>query len=140
MSITSSIEYLGNLRTNCIHIQSNSEVVTDAPKDNNGKGERFSPTDLVATSLASCMITVMGIKANDSSISFKLVSAHVTKAMASNPRRISRITVNFSVGDSWNKKERKIMENTARTCPVAKSLSSEVFQEISFIYIVDSAV
>ncbi|MBT8326692.1 MAG: OsmC family protein [Bacteroidia bacterium] len=138
MSITSRVEYIGNLRTKCIHIQSNSEVVTDAPKDNNGKGERFSPTDLVATSLASCMITVMGIKANNASISFKLVSAEVTKVMASNPRRICKIMVSFSIGDNWNKKERMIMEKTARTCPVAKSLSSEVLQKIDFSYTLDN--
>ena len=134
MSITSSVTYIGSLRTNCIHIQSNSEVVTDAPKDNNGKGERFSPTDLVATSLASCMITVMGIKANESAMVFDQVSAKITKIMASNPRRISKIIVRFTVADKWNEKERKIMENTARTCPVAKSLSAEVEQEISFNY------
>ena len=134
MNITSTVTYLGDLRTKCIHVQSSSEVVTDAPKDNNGKGERFSPTDLVATALASCMITVMGIKANSSSIDFKQVTAQVTKTMASHPRRISKILVDFQIGEIWNEKEKKIMENTALTCPVAKSLSSDVEQEIRFNY------
>ena len=138
MGITSTSEYQGNLRTKCVHIQSGSIVETDAPKDNNGKGELFSPTDLVATALASCMLTVMGIKARESDISFVKISTEITKVMASNPRRISEIIVAFSIGELWNKKEKMIMENTARNCPVAKSLSPELGQKLSFNYTAES--
>jgi putative redox protein len=132
--MTSTVNYLGDLRTDCTHVASDSVIQTDAPKDNNGKGELFSPTDLVATALASCMITVMGIKAAQSNISFIQVKAQVTKIMAADPRRISGVQINIEVGDSWSEKDKKIMENTAKTCPVAKSLHPDLRQEISFYY------
>lgn len=132
--MTSTVNYLGDLRTDCTHVASDSVIQTDAPKDNNGKGELFSPTDLVATALASCMITVMGIKAAQSNISFIQVKAQVTKIMAADPRRISGVQINIEVGDSWSEKDKKIMENTAKTCPVAKSLHPDLRQEINFYY------
>ena len=132
--MTSDIVYLSNLRTRCTHIQSNNQIETDAPIDNNGSGNRFSPTDLVATALASCMITVMGIKANQMGISFKDVSASVVKKMAANPRRISSVSVVLTIGDIWNDREREIMENTAKSCPVSKSLSPDLEQHLSFFY------
>ena len=94
----------------------------------------FSPTDLVATALASCMITVMGIKAEQTNIQLTQVKALVKKVMANDPRRISMIQVQLEVRDSWSEKERKIMENTAKTCPVAQSLHPDIKQEITFVY------
>ncbi|HBN03131.1 MAG TPA: osmotically inducible protein OsmC [Bacteroidetes bacterium] len=132
--MTSTVTYQTNLRTECTHIASKSTIHTDAPIDNKGKGELFSPTDIVATALASCMITVMGIKAEQSNIHFTQVNATVTKLMASDPRRISTIEIEIEVGDRWSEKEQKIMENTAKTCPVAQSLHPDIKQEIAFIY------
>ncbi len=133
--MTSNVNYQGGLRTVCKHIKSASVVETDAPIDNNGNGERFSPTDLIATALASCMIIVMGIKANQSGIAFDTVNAEVQKIMAIDPRRISEIQVVISVQETWTDKEKAIMENTAKTCPVAKSLHPDLIQNIKFIYV-----
>ncbi len=134
IKMTSNVEYIKNLSTSCTHIKSGSQILTDAPTDNNGKGEKFSPTDLVATSLAACMLTVMGIKAEEDKISFQNISASVEKIMESNPRRISEIKIIMSIGEVWSKKEKSIMERTACTCPVAKSLHPDLLQEIEFIY------
>lgn len=132
--MTSNVQYLSELRTRCTHIRSGSDLVTDAPVDNNGKGETFSPTDLVATALASCMITVMGIKAAQSDISFSNVSAQVLKVMDSKPRRISEIKVVIDIQEGWTSKEKAIMEKTGLNCPVAKSLSENLKQDIVFNY------
>ena len=132
--MTSTVTYQNNLRTECTHLASTSTIYTDAPIDNNGKGELFSPTDLVATALASCMITVMGIKAEQTNIQFTQLNALVKKVMANDPRRISMIQVQLEVRDGWSEKERKIMENTAKTCPVAQSLHPDIKQEITFVY------
>ena len=132
--MTSKVQYKGNLRTECTHMKSGSVVSTDAPVDNNGNGALFSPTDLVATSLASCMITVMGIKANQSGISFNKVQAEVLKSMESNPRRISEVKVKIEIDENWSTKEREIMERTGLTCPVAQSLQPDAIQNISFVY------
>lgn len=132
--MTSKVQYKGNLRTECTHMKSGSVVSTDAPVDNNGNGALFSPTDLVATSLASCMITVMGIKADQSGISFNKVQAEVLKSIKSNPRRISEVKVKIEIDENWSTKEREIMERTGLTCPVAQSLHPDVIQNISFVY------
>jgi putative redox protein len=132
--MTSNVNYKGGLRTVCEHIKSASVVETDAPIDNNGNGERFSPSDLVATALASCMITVMGIKANQSGVAFDTVNGEVHKIMAADPRRISEIQIMIIVQETWTDKEKTIMENTAKTCPVAKSLHPDLVQNIKFIY------
>jgi len=132
--MTSNVNYKGGLRTVCEHIKSASVIETDAPKDNNGNGERFSPTDLVATALASCMITVMGIKAKESDIAFNTINAKVQKIMSADPRRISEIQVVISVHETWTDKEKNIMENTAKTCPVAKSMHPDLVQNIKFVY------
>src|SRR5690606_21060106 len=115
---TSKVTYLGDLRTENEHLKSGNKYITDAPTDNQGKGEAFSPTDTVATGLANCMITVMGIKANDLNVNMDGTTAVVTKTMDANPRRISKIeiTVDFPAGIEG--KSRKILENTGRTCPV----------------------
>jgi putative redox protein len=130
----SEVSYQGNLRTVCKHLKSQSTIETDAPTDNNGNGERFSPTDLVATALASCMITVMGIRAQLSGIPFETVVASVQKSMGISPRRITEIKVEIVVYDSWSDKQREIMEQVARGCPVAQSLSPRLVQNVSFKY------
>lgn len=132
--MTSKVVYQGNLRTLCTHTKSSNSIETDAPIDNNGKGELFSPTDIVATALAACMITVMGIKAHSSKVPFDNIESEVTKIMGSNPRRISEIVVRFIIGEEWNDKQKTIMENTAQTCPVAQSLSPDLVQTVVFDY------
>jgi putative redox protein len=133
--ITSTVQYDGDLRTTCTHVRSSSSIITDAPVDNHGKGEAFSPTDLLATSLASCMLTTMGIRAMKENIPFPKASAEVTKIMGSNPRRVTGIvvTVNMS-GLTLTDEQKKILEDTAVNCPVAKSLHPEISQEVSFEY------
>lgn len=129
---TSKVTYLGNLRTVSIHLQSNSEIVTDAPLDNNGRGEAFSPTDTVANGLASCMFTVMGIKARDLEVDFSGSTAEVTKIMGTEPRRITEIHVTFNFSINPNEKTKTILERTALTCPVYYSLHPEIKKEIVF--------
>ncbi len=134
--ITSKVTYLGELRTEATHIQSNTTIHTDAPKDNHGKGEMFSPTDLVATALASCMISIMGIVAMKDGITpVDGATAEVTKVMYADPRRIGEIhiTVTFPK-KNYTDKEKKIYENAAYTCPVAKSLHPDLKQIINFVW------
>ncbi len=130
--MTSKVIYLGDLRTENLHIKSGNSFVTDAPLDNNGKGEAFSPTDTVATGLASCMLTVMGIKARDLNVDMSGSAAEVTKVMASNPRRISEINVVLSFPFQADDKIKKILENTAKTCPVHYSLHPDIKKDIVF--------
>jgi uncharacterized OsmC-like protein len=129
---TSKVTYLGDLRTSSIHLQSGSEIISDAPLDNNGKGEAFSPTDTVANGLASCMFTVMGIKARDLGVDFSGSSAEVTKVMAAEPRRISDIHVIFNMNLKADEKTKTILERTALTCPVHFSLHPDIKKEIVF--------
>jgi len=129
---TSKIVYKGNLRTENTHLKSGNTFITDAPVDNNGKGEAFSPTDTVATALANCMLTVMGIKANQMEVSIDGAEALVTKVMASNPRRISEIDVVLHLPQEVSEKERKILEHTAATCPVHYSLHPDIKKTIAF--------
>jgi uncharacterized OsmC-like protein len=132
--ITSIVKYTGNKNTQAIHVRSNSVIETDAPPDNNGKGEKFSPTDLLATSLASCMITIMSILAERENIPLE-VSAEVTKIMADNPRRVGEIQIKLSIKDfNYTDKQKKMLENAAYTCPVAKSLHPDIQQKISIIW------
>ncbi|MEZ4803754.1 MAG: OsmC family protein [Gelidibacter sp.] len=130
--MTSKVTYLGDLRTECTHLQSGNTFITDAPLDNNGKGEAFSPTDTVATGLATCMMTVMGIKARDIGIDMKGTTASVNKIMAADPRRISRIEVIFELPFKVDDKSRTILERTANTCPVHYSLHPDIEREIVF--------
>jgi uncharacterized OsmC-like protein len=129
---TAKVTYLGNLRTECEHLKSGATFITDAPIDNNGKGEAFSPTDTVATGLASCMITMMGIKAGILDVSLDGTTAMVTKTMAAEPRRISRIDVEIKVPTNLSEKTQKILENTANTCPVLYSLHPDIEKLIVF--------
>ena len=129
--MTSKVIYKGNLRTECTHLKSGNSFITDAPTDNNGKGEAFSPTDTVATALASCMITVMGIKASQLEVDLAGAKAEVTKTMAANPRRISAIKVNLELPEIVDEKSRKILEHTAKTCPVLQSLHPDIELDIT---------
>jgi len=130
--MTSKVTYLGDLRTSSIHTNSGSEIISDAPLDNNGKGEAFSPTDTVANALASCMFTVMGIKARDMEVDFSGSTAEVTKVMGTEPRRITEVHVTFNMSISADDKTRTILEKTAMTCPVFFSLHPDIKKEITF--------
>lgn len=131
---TSKVLYNGGLRTTATHLQSSVQIITDAPLDNQGKGEAFSPTDLLATSLASCMFTIMGITARTHEIDIDDASAEVTKIMGIEPRRVTEIHVNFSFPkkDAYSDKQKKILENAAITCPVYYSLHPDIKKVINF--------
>jgi putative redox protein len=130
---TSTVKYLGGLSTEATHLRSNTIIHTDAPVDNHGKGEKFSPTDLVATALASCMVSIMGIQANTSNIMLGDIDAEITKVMSANPRKISEIVVviHFSNHD-YTEREKTILMNAAKTCPVALSLHPDIKQTVTF--------
>lgn len=130
--MTSKVLYQGELRAQSTHLKSGSSFITDAPTDNHGKGEAFSPTDTVATGLASCMLTVMGIKARDMDVDLEGSTAAVTKVMSSSPRRISRIEVQLELPAAVGEKQRKILENTGMTCPVHQSLHPDIERDITF--------
>ena len=132
--MTSVVSYLGNLRTESVHISSNEKIVTDAPTDNNGKGEAFSPTDLVASSLSSCILTVIGIVSKQIKFDLTNTTSSVKKIMGDNPRRIVEIEVKIEFSQSTDSKKRAIIEKTALNCPVAKSLHPDIKQTISFIW------
>lgn len=134
--LISKVTYQGELRTSATHLLSNTTIVTDAPLDNQGKGEAFSPTDLVATATASCMLSIMGIAARTHHMDITGATVDVTKVMASNPRRISEIHCHLTVPDrGLDEKQRMILENAARTCPVIQSLSSEILKVIRFTFV-----
>lgn len=125
--------YKGNLRVESTHLQSGTVIETDAPTDNNGKGERFSPTDLVATALGDCMMTIMGIKAEQMELNLEGTEIEVEKIMSASPRRIAEIKVDFTMpkGD-FSDKDKKIIEAAALTCPVTQSLHPDTKQTITF--------
>jgi len=131
---TSKVTYQGDLRTTAIHLQSNNEIITDAPTDNHGKGEDFSPTDLLATSLASCMLTIIGIKAVDMGIDIKGTVAEVTKIMAADPRRVSEVHIVMTFMQALDDRTQKILYNTALNCPVAQSIHPDITQNLTFSY------
>jgi len=129
---TSNVTYKGALRTVSVHLRSGNEIITDAPVDNNGKGEAFSPTDTVATALASCMLTIMGVKASAKEINIEGASADVTKTMGVNPRRITKIDVVFKLPFTFDNVTKTILERAALTCPVYYSLHSDIEKNITF--------
>lgn len=130
-----SISYSGNLRCKATHVQSGSQLQTDAPLDNNGKGELFSPTDLLAASLATCMITVMGIAAEKNGFVQGRVSADVEKVMAADPRRVQEVKVKVTFEDSsYTDKQKEVLERAGLNCPVAKSLNQSLIQAVEFFY------
>lgn len=127
--MTSTVVYNGELRTTCTHLRSGSFFETDAPVDNNGKGERFSPTDLMATSLATCMITVMGIKARTMGFDLNDVKIEVLKIMKADPRRVGGIELTFHIPDALkdiDEKTKAILRNTGNTCPVQFSIHPDI--------------
>lgn len=133
--MTSSVTYQGSLRTVCTHLQSNSHIETDAPVDNHGKGERFSPTDLLATSLAACMMTVMGIKARDMQVDLEGLTIQVQKNMQSEPRRVAGIELTVQIPALLQQADHKIktiLKNTGTTCPVIKSIHPDIVVQIDW--------
>ncbi len=133
---TSELEYQGELRTIATHVFSGTSIFTDAPLDNHGKAQSFSPTDLLATALASCMITVMGIEANKHNIDLTGTKLFIQKQMAINPRRVSKVIIHFDIKSSViSEKEKSMLEDIALNCPVAKSINTEIKQEITFSYL-----
>ena len=133
--ITVETKYLGELRAEARHVRSGITLVTDAPVDNQGKGEAFSPTDLLATSLGNCMMTLVGIAARTHNFKVNGTIIRITKIMAENPRRVSEVIVEFTFPErSYTDKEKTIIENAARTCPVARSLHPDLKQTIIFNY------
>lgn len=128
----SIVTYKGDLRCESIHLQSSETMISDAPVDNNGKGEAFSPTDAVATSLASCALTVMGIKAQELGVDLKGSVAKVNKIMASNPRRIAQIHIDLDMKGEVDQRAKLILERVGMTCPVFYSLHPDLEKKISF--------
>lgn len=128
-----TLSYQGQLRTTMQHLQSGSDVITDAPVDNHGKGEAFSPTDLVSSALASCVMTIMAIKAGDMGYDDIKMEARVWKTMASNPRRISKIQVELDLHiPEVTDQHKLILERTTRACPVARSLHPDTQKDVVF--------
>jgi putative redox protein len=132
--MTSNVTYIGDLRTQSVHLASGAEMITDAPVDNHGKGEAFSPTDTVANALGTCMLTVMGIKAEQNGWNMNGTVASVTKIMQSEPRRIAEIIVEVQMNGSFDEKQRLILERTGLNCPVLLSLHPEVKKTIHFYW------
>ncbi len=130
--MTSKVTYLGALRTKNEHMASGGTYLTDAPLDNHGKGEAFSPTDTIATGLANCILTVMGIKAKSLEVDLEGATAKVTKTMASNPRRIAKIEIVFDFPVVVDQKQRAILEGVGHTCPVHYSLHPDIDKDIVF--------
>ncbi|MTI21989.1 OsmC family peroxiredoxin [Fulvivirga sp. RKSG066] len=128
-------EYLGELRSTNQHLKSGQKVITDAPTDNNGKGEAFSPTDLVCSALSACMMTIMGIVARRENVDLTGMTSKITKEMSANPRKIAKITVEFEKnGLEASDKQKEMLKNAALTCPVALSLDPAIEQKVSFSF------
>ncbi len=132
---TITSEYLGNLRVATKHVESDTTIITDAPIDNGGQGRSFSPTDLAATALGTCALTIMGLAAEKHSLDISGATMNIVKEMSANPRRIARLEVTFTMpANNFSEKDKTILENAAHTCPVHKSLAPEVVQEFIFIW------
>jgi len=133
--MTSKTIYLGELRVKATHLKSGEIMITDAPTDNNGKGAAFSPTDTVATGLASCMLTIMGIRADKKNLNIQGATAEITKTMASNPRRISKIEITITMPKiGVDKSFQELLEMAAKGCPVAQSLHPDIEQVVTFVW------
>lgn len=126
--------YVGGLRTEAIHIKSGAKIITDAPLDNHGKGESFSPTDLVCAGLGSCMLTIIGISSNTHGFNIEGTEMEITKTMSADPRRIAEIRIEFNFPMDYTDKQKKIIEGSAHACPVGHSLHPETIQVITFNY------
>lgn len=131
--MTAAVTYLGELRTEATHLLSGIKIITDAPPDNQGRGEAFSPTDLCATSLATCMLTIMGISARNHGLNITGTNASVLKIMAADPRRIAQIEIHFMMPQNdFTEVQKKMLEAAARNCPVAFSLAEGIAQVVTF--------
>lgn len=130
--MTSKVTYIGDLRTTSVHLQSGTEILSDAPKDNHGKGEAFSPTDLVANSLATCMISIMGIKSRDLNVDLTGSTVEVSKIMQAEPRKIAKIITVLNMNIAADEKTKTILERAAMTCPVMLSLHPDIEKEVTF--------
>lgn len=130
--MTSKAVYLGQLRVASTHLKSGEVIISDAPTDNNGKGQAFSPTDMVANALAACMLTIMGIKAIQAGINIEQTTAQVLKTMTSNPRRISTIEIKLQMPSGIESKYRTLLQAAALNCPVAKSIDPAIEQRVEF--------
>lgn len=124
--------YQGTLRTQAKHVQSGTEILTDAPIDNQGKGEAFSPTDLLAAALGSCMLTIMGIAAREHQMNIENTTCSITKIMAANPRRVAEIVVDLKFPENYSDKQQKTLERAALTCPVYLSLHPDLKKSVNF--------
>ncbi len=132
---TVTTKYLGSLRTESIHVQSGNKLITDAPVDNQGRGEAFSPTDLVATAFGCCVLTIMGIAAQTHGFSIEGAEVQTTKVMGTDPRRIVELVSEFTMPhDNYSPKQKKIIELTAKECPVFNSLHPDMKKTITFKY------
>jgi len=132
---TAKTKYIGDLRTEMTHVRSGSVVTTDAPVDNKGKGEYFSPTDLVASALGSCAFTIMGIAAREHGFSIDGASCKITKIMTDKPRKIGEIKIEFDLtSNTYTENQKKILDHCVKTCPVALSLNESVFQNVTLIF------
>ncbi|MCJ8152788.1 OsmC family protein [Chryseobacterium sp. SSA4.19] len=132
--MTSKVTYIGGLRCSAEHLQSGTVIESDAPTDNHGKGEKFSPTDLCATSLAECALTTIAILGKDKNINIEGAYCNLQKIMAAGPRRIAEIVCNFVFSSEYSEEEKAFIEETAHNCPVAKSLHPDLVQTMVFIY------
>jgi putative redox protein len=132
---TAKTKYIGDLRTEIIHVRSGSVIITDAPVDNKGKGENFSPTDMVASALGSCIFTIMGIAAREHGFSIDGSTCTITKIMTEAPRKIGEIKIDFDfTANEYTDKQKKILEYCVKTCPVALSLNESVFQNVRLLF------
>jgi putative redox protein len=140
--MTASIIYAGNLRTVCTHLHSGSLIETDAPVDNHGKGERFSPTDLVATALGTCMLTIMGMRAREMKVNLEGVRIDVEKIMKADPRRIGGVNLTFRFPDSLvvDESQKAALEHAAHTCPVIYSIHPDIKVNVLFHWLSDKEV
>lgn len=130
--MTSRITYLGDLRTSSVHLQSGTEILSDAPTDNHGRGEAFSPTDLVANALGSCMISIMAIKSKELNVDLLGSTIEITKVMQAEPRKIAKIIVVLNMPITADEKNRVILERVAMNCPVLLSLNADIEKEVTF--------
>jgi len=132
---TAKTKYLSDLRTEIVHVRSGSVIITDAPIDNKGKGENFSPTDMVASALGSCIFTIMGIAAREHEFSIDGSSCKITKIMTDSPRKIDEIKIEFDfTGMDYTDKQKKILKYCVKTCPVALTLNESVFQNVTLLF------
>ena len=130
---TANITYSGELRTKAVHIKSGNTIITDAPTDNHGKGEAFSPTDLLSTSFAACALTIIGIAAEEHKFSIDGTTVNMTKIMAENPRRVAEIVLEFTFPpNNYSEKEKKIIDYCVRTCPVSQSIHPDIKQTVIY--------